>query len=61
MSILMPIRFIFFADIYQDQVNLTGGMHVRFPRATLGGAVCVPVVAPRPWNVEAVANFTLWF
>lgn len=45
----------------QDQVNLTGGLHVRFPRATLGGAVCVPVVAPRPWNVEAIANFTYWF
>jgi hypothetical protein len=45
----------------QDMVNLTGGMHVRFPRATLGGGVCVPVVSPRPWNVEAVANFTCWF
>jgi hypothetical protein len=45
----------------QDQVNLTGGLHVRLPRATLGGAVCVPVVAPRPWNVEAIANFTYWF
>jgi hypothetical protein len=45
----------------QDQVNLTGGLHVRFPRATMGGAVCVPVVSPRPWNVEAVANFTYWF
>jgi hypothetical protein len=36
-------------------------MHVRFPRATLGGGVCVPVVSPRPWNVEALANFTFWF
>ena len=45
----------------QDQVNITGGLHVRLPRATVGGAVCVPVVAPRPWNVEAVANFTYWF
>jgi len=45
----------------QDQVNITGGLHVRFPRATMGGAVCVPVVAPRPWNVEALANFTYWF
>jgi hypothetical protein len=45
----------------QDQVNLTGGLHVRLPRATLGGAVSVPVVAPRPWNVEGIANFTYWF
>jgi hypothetical protein len=45
----------------QDQVNVTGGLHVRFPRATLGGGVCVPVVAARPWNVEALASFTYWF
>jgi hypothetical protein len=46
---------------FQDQVNVTGGLHVRFPRATLGGAVSVPTIAPRPWNIEAIANFTLWF
>ena len=45
----------------QDQVNLTGGLHVRFPRASLGGGVCVPVVSPRPWNVEAIASFNCWF
>jgi len=45
----------------QDQVNITGGLHLRFPRATFGGAVCVPTLAPRPWNVEAIANFTYWF
>jgi hypothetical protein len=45
----------------QDQVNVTGGLHLRFPRATLGGAVCVPTLAPRPWNVEAIANFTYRF
>lgn len=45
----------------QDQVNVTGGLHLRFPRATFGGAVCVPTLAPRPWNVEAIANFTYWF
>jgi hypothetical protein len=44
-----------------DMVNITGGMHFRFPRATLGGAICVPVVSPRPWNVEAIAQFTFWF
>jgi hypothetical protein len=45
----------------QDQVNLTGGLHVQFPRASLGGGVCVPVVSPRPWNVEAIASFNCWF
>ena len=45
----------------QDQVNLTGGLHMRFPRATMGGGVSVPVVSPRPWNVEAVASFNYWF
>ena len=45
----------------QDMVNITGGLHLRFPRATLGGAVCVPVLAPRPWNVEALAHFTYLF
>jgi len=45
----------------QDQVNLTGGLHLRFPRATPGGAICVPTIAPRPWNVEAIANFTYRF
>ena len=46
---------------FQDQVNVTGGLHIRFPRATLGGAVCVPTIAPRPWNVEAIANFCYRF
>jgi hypothetical protein len=45
----------------QDQLNVTGGLHLRFPRASFGGAVCVPTLAPRPWNVEAVAHFTYWF
>lgn len=45
----------------QDQVNVTGGLHLRFPRATLGGAVCIPTLAPRPWNVEAIANLTYRF
>ena len=45
----------------QDQVNVTGGLHLRFPRAWLSGAVCIPTLAPRPWNVEAIANFTYRF
>jgi hypothetical protein len=45
----------------QDQVNLTGGVHFRlFNRATFSPAVCVPVVGPRPWNLEAMA-FLNWY
>jgi hypothetical protein len=38
----------------QDQVNITGGVHFRFTRATISGAVCIPVVGPRPWDIEAM-------
>jgi uncharacterized protein YdeI (BOF family) len=44
-----------------DMLNVTSGIHLRFPRAVLGAAVSVPTIAPRPWNVEAVANFTFWY
>jgi hypothetical protein len=45
----------------QDQVNMTTGVHFRFPRATLSGAVSVPVVGPRPYSIEAIANLNFWF
>src|SRR5262249_39913147 len=49
-------------DVYlQDEVNITSGLHIRFNRATLSGAVSVPVVGPRPWNVEAIANLNFRF
>lgn len=44
----------------QDQLNVTGGLHFRFNRAVLSSAVCVPVVGPRPWNLEAMA-FLNWY
>jgi len=46
---------------FQDQVNLTAGMHVRFRRAVFSPAVIVPVVGPRPWNVEALGYFNYYF
>ena len=46
---------------FQDQVNLTAGMHVRFRRAVFSPAVTVPVVGPRPWNVEALGYFNYYF
>ena len=45
----------------QDQVNVTGGVHFRFNRAVLSAAVCVPVVGPRPWSVEAMSFFNFYF
>ena len=44
----------------QDQVNVTGGLHLRFPRAR-SAARCACRLSPRPWNVEAIANFTFRF
>jgi hypothetical protein len=44
-----------------DQVNLTGGLHFRWPRFTISGAVGVPVVGPRPWNVETLVNLNYRF
>ena len=45
----------------QDEVNVTGGVHFRFNRAVLSAAVCVPVVGPRPWSVEAMSFFNFYF
>jgi hypothetical protein len=39
----------------QDQVNLTTGVHFNWGRLTVSGGTCVPVVGPRPWNIEALA------
>lgn len=43
----------------QDQVNPTFGTYFVFNRATLGTAVNVPVVGPRPWNIEAMVNLNI--
>ena len=41
-------------------MNLTTGVHFRTPRAIISPAVCVPLVGPRPWSIEAMcfANWT---
>jgi hypothetical protein len=46
---------------FQDQVNITGGAHFRWRRVVFSGAVCVPVVGPRPWDIEAIANLNILF
>ncbi len=50
------------SEIYfPDQVNLTSGTHFRWNRFSISGAVAVPVVGPRPWNIEALANINWRF
>jgi hypothetical protein len=46
---------------FQDQLNLTTGVYATFKRFTVGGAVGVPLVGPRPYNVEALANINMRF
>jgi len=43
----------------QDQLNITGALHIRANRGTLSPAITVPVLGPRPFAVEAMcyANF----
>jgi hypothetical protein len=45
----------------QDQLNLTTGVHLRWSRVSLSGAACIPVISPRPWNIEAIANLNILF
>jgi hypothetical protein len=44
-----------------DELNITAGVHWRFPRATLTTSVSVPVIGPRPYQVEALVNLNFWF
>ena len=46
---------------FQDQVNVTTGAHFRFNRAVISGALVVPLVGPKPFDVEAVAYASYWF
>ena len=41
---------------YLDSVNMTFGGYVILAKATLGGAVGVPLMSPRPFAVEALAR-----
>jgi len=46
---------------FENQVNLTTGAYVIFPRMTIGGAVCVPLVGPKPYSIEAMASMNFRF
>lgn len=48
---------IFFAD----QVNLTTGLYLQFPRLTVGGAVCVPLAHPKPYDLEWMVSVNYRF
>jgi hypothetical protein len=49
-------------NIYvMDQVNVTAGAHFRFNRAVISGAVVVPLVGPKPFDIEAIGYASYWF
>lgn len=47
--------------IFRDQANLTTGLFMQFTRLTLGGAVCVPLVGPKPYDLEAMITASYQF
>ena len=46
---------------FRDQANLTTGLQLVFPRMTVGGSVCVPLVGPRPYDIEAMGTINFQF
>jgi len=46
---------------FQDQFNVTTGAYFMFSRLTIGGAVCVPLMGPKPYDVEGILNLSLRF
>jgi hypothetical protein len=44
-----------------DQVNLTTGVYLQFPRLTLGGSICVPLISPKPYDLEAMVSLNYQF
>lgn len=45
----------------QDQLNITTGVHFRTNRGILSPAVCVPLLGPRPYTIEAMCYATWTF
>ena len=47
---------------FQDQVNVNGGVTLRFlSRVALSASVTVPLVGPRPWAVEGISFLNVNF
>jgi hypothetical protein len=47
--------------LFKDQVNLTSGVYFQFPRLAIGGSVCVPLVGPKPYDLEAMFSVNYQF
>lgn len=41
---------------FNDQLNLTVGAYVELPRVTIGTAIAVPLLTPRPFSTEAIVS-----
>ncbi len=46
---------------FRDQVNLTTGVNLQFPRLSCGAALCVPLVGPKPYGVEGMFSVNYQF
>jgi len=46
---------------FKDQLNLTSGIYLQFPRLAIGGSVCVPLVGPKPYDLEAMFSVNYQF
>ncbi len=46
---------------FQDELNVTVGVYATFKRFTIGTAVGLPLVGPRPYGVEGIANLNFRF
>src|SRR5262245_3265260 len=46
---------------FRDQVNLTTGVYVQFPRLTIGGALLIPLAGPRPYDFESMFSVNYQF
>lgn len=46
---------------FNDQLNVTVGSYFVFPRMTFGGAVGIPLVGPKPYDIEALASVNFRF
>ena len=47
--------------VFRDQVNITSGLFIQFTRLSIGGAVSVPLVGPRPFDVEGIFTASYQF
>jgi hypothetical protein len=46
---------------FQDQLNVTAGVSTLLRRTSIGIGVCVPVVGPKPYDIEAIVSLNFRF